>query len=253
MYFQKFPRLFYDFKTPNSNDTKLYTLTDITTNVRVRKNILENITLYDEYDVMEGETPEIIAEKFYGNPELHWIIMIANQRYDYLNDFPMNSLELDQHVESIYGVENKFKIHHYEKNSLIANAKAYLKIPFSMVNLLKSHDILYTPTATCKLEPIVQSYVTNRQFLVSLSKGKFEYGDTVVVRGFREDDEGVVGLVNDLYTFTLEANPLELFPEYKSVTNYDHEFTENEKKRRIKLISPRLVEQVIRELEDLLK
>ena len=70
MYFKQFPKIFYDFPQDGTSTT-LQVLTDITTNVRIRKEILENVTIYDEYDIQEGETPEIIAEKIYGDAELH--------------------------------------------------------------------------------------------------------------------------------------------------------------------------------------
>ena len=95
MYFSNFPKIYYDFPQDDSS-TVLQVLTDITANVRVRKQVLENITIYDEYDIQDGETPEIIAEKAYGNAELHWLIMLVNQRYDYLKDFPMTSYELQE-------------------------------------------------------------------------------------------------------------------------------------------------------------
>ena len=63
MYFKDFPKFLYDFNY--GNVTKTTVVTDITRNVRFRKHILSNVTLYDEYDMLDGETPEIIAEKFY--------------------------------------------------------------------------------------------------------------------------------------------------------------------------------------------
>jgi hypothetical protein len=74
MYFKDFPKFIYDFKYDDSAATKTSVVKDITRNIRFRKEILANITLYDEYDIVDGETPEIIAEKIYGNPEYHWII-----------------------------------------------------------------------------------------------------------------------------------------------------------------------------------
>ena len=89
MYFKDFPKFLYDFKYDNTDQTKMSVVRDITRNIRFRKEVLENYTLYDEYDIKDGETPEIIAEKIYGNPEYHWIIMLVNQRYDYITDFPL--------------------------------------------------------------------------------------------------------------------------------------------------------------------
>jgi hypothetical protein len=110
MYFKEFPQFLYDFKYGNT--TKTTVVTDITRNVRFRKEILENITLFDEYDIVDGETPEIIAEKIYGNPEYHWIIMLVNQKHDYISDFPLSEQALEKHIVDTHGAA-RYSIRHY--------------------------------------------------------------------------------------------------------------------------------------------
>lgn len=111
MYFKEFPNFLYDFKINGRNETKI--VKDITQNVRVINEILSNVTLYDEYDIRDGETPEIIAEKIYGSPLYHWVIMICNHKFDYINDFPLPSYELEQHITEKYGAGNEYNTHHY--------------------------------------------------------------------------------------------------------------------------------------------
>ena len=93
--------------------TKAYMMTDLTRNIRFRRDVLSNVTVYDEYDIIDGETPEIIAEKIYGNSEYHWIIMLANDRYDYRNDFPLQTKDLEQYITDKYGSDAD-ATHHYE-------------------------------------------------------------------------------------------------------------------------------------------
>lgn len=112
MYFKDFPKFAYDFQI--NGKTKVLLITDITRNVRFRKEVLSNIELYDEYDIQEGETPEIIAEKVYGNANYHWIIMLVNERFDYIADFPMSYPQLQSYVQDKYGVGNEYATHHYE-------------------------------------------------------------------------------------------------------------------------------------------
>lgn len=111
MYFKDVPNIYYDFKL--GGKSQLSIVKDITHNIRFRKEILENITLYDEYDIRDGETPEIIAERIYGNSQYHWVIMLLNERYDYITDFPLSYPELVAHTEQKYGVGNTNDIHHY--------------------------------------------------------------------------------------------------------------------------------------------
>ena len=114
MYFENFPKFAYDFDI--NGERKVLIVSDITRNVRFRKEILSNVTLYDEYDIKEGETPEIIAEKLYGNSQYHWIIMLVNGRYDYIKDFPLTYTALTQYITDKYGVGNESDAHHYENS-----------------------------------------------------------------------------------------------------------------------------------------
>lgn len=110
MYFAKFPTIYYEFDVDGTRVLKL--VSDITANVRFRKELLENITLLDEYDIVEGETPEIVSSKVYGSPMYHWVIMLVNQRYDYLNDWPLTSDQLNTYIENKYpGTSGN--VHHY--------------------------------------------------------------------------------------------------------------------------------------------
>lgn len=121
MYFNNFENFVYEFNI-GGKDTALL-VKDITRNVRFRMDVLSNITVYDEYDILEGETPEHIAEKIYGNPQYHWIIMLVNERYDYLSDFPLSLFNLEKYINDNY--DNPYDTHHYV-NSLgfIVNSDA---------------------------------------------------------------------------------------------------------------------------------
>ena len=87
-------------------------VTDVTRNVRIRKEILSNITIYETYDIGDGETPELIAEKIYGDAKYHWVIMLANDIVDYVSDFPLEESRLVKVIEDKYANING--IHHYE-------------------------------------------------------------------------------------------------------------------------------------------
>lgn len=120
-YFNNLPEIYYNFMV-NGQD-KLFIVRDITANVRPLKETLDNITLYDLYDIIDGETPEIVSSKFYGSPNYHWAIMIANQRYDYLNEWPLPYDRLVQYCIDKYGEGNIYATHHYEdENGFVVNS-----------------------------------------------------------------------------------------------------------------------------------
>lgn len=250
MYFKQFPQIYYDFPKADASDVELQILTDITTNVRFRKEVLQNVTLYDEYDMLEGETPEMVAEKVYGNPELHWVIMLVNERYDYLRDFPMTSSELEEYCIRTYGANNLDKVHHYERDGLIVEGVATLKIPGKdTIKEFKVHDyIINNPIANARVDAID---IPNSTVTLMLDYGSFYVGDAVTLYGIR-NDENDNPVYSGILNFQIQNNAFSLNDNYTAITNYAYENIQNEKKRRIKLISSRLVDQIVREFQKLM-
>ena len=103
-----FPDIKYDAKG-NGKETFMK---DIFRRVKVRSNARNNIVEFDYYDVQDGEAPEIIAYKYYGDAELHWTILVVNDIVDYYHDWPMSVQRFEQYVTEKY--TNPAAIHHYE-------------------------------------------------------------------------------------------------------------------------------------------
>ena len=107
-YFQMFPDTLYDAKG-NGNYT---VMKDILTRVKLVASKKENILNFDYYNVQDGETPEMIAHKYYGDVNLHWTVLVANDIVDYYNDWPMSVQKFEKFIFDKY--DNPQAIHHYE-------------------------------------------------------------------------------------------------------------------------------------------
>jgi hypothetical protein len=107
-YFSKFPLIAYDIK----NNEKYKLLPDILRRVKLRSTIKSGGMLFDTYDVKNGEKPEDIAFKWFGDAELHWIILMTNNVTDRYYGWPMNHVQLQNFLEDKYS--NPDGIHHYE-------------------------------------------------------------------------------------------------------------------------------------------
>ena len=109
-YFSRFPYMAYDIT--NSGNYKL--LPDILRRVKARTAVKEGRYLFDSYDVKNGEKPEDIAFKFYGDAELHWVILMTNNVTDRYYQWPMTQPQFQEFIEDKYGLANIDGIHHYE-------------------------------------------------------------------------------------------------------------------------------------------
>lgn len=107
MYFNNFRKISYSF---NKRDFRV--VTDIMSRVKVRDGIMDNVSLYNKYEVKSGETPENIAFKHFGDPELHWVILLTNNIQDRYYDWPMSEQEFEVFIKDKYVEPGG--IHHYE-------------------------------------------------------------------------------------------------------------------------------------------
>ena len=108
MYFRQFPTIPYDSKGTG----EFKSVKNLLRRVGIRAKVKSNSMLYDTYDVKNGETPESIAFKLYGEAELHWVIMLVNDITDRFHDWPMTEAQFSQFVHDKY--DNVDAVHHYE-------------------------------------------------------------------------------------------------------------------------------------------
>ena len=122
MYFKSFPVIPYD----SVGDLQFKDVTNLLRRVGLRAKLKSNTSLYDTYDVKEGETPEMVAFKLYGDSELHWIILIVNNITDRYHQWPMNFSQFNEYLNDKYS--NPDGIHHYETTQSSGDTKVKIQI-----------------------------------------------------------------------------------------------------------------------------
>ena len=114
MYFDSFPVITYD----SVGNGTYKDVTNILRRVAMRSKIKQNTLIYDTYDVKEGETPEMIADRLYNDPELHWVILIVNDITDRYHQWPLSTSQFLAFINDKYvnadGTSNVDGVHHYE-------------------------------------------------------------------------------------------------------------------------------------------
>ena len=110
MYFSKFPLMVYDIK--GNKTYKL--LPDILKRVKIRSGLSASRFVFDKYNVKEGEKPEDVAFKYYGDAQYHWVIMVVNNITDRYYEWPMTQPDFADFLTDKYGAGSEDAIHHYE-------------------------------------------------------------------------------------------------------------------------------------------
>lgn len=225
MYFRKFPKTFYSL----DNIATVQVITNILIRVVLTEELQEKFGVFDEYDVTDSDTPEILAFKVYGDTELHWIILHYNNILDARFEWPQTTNNLVKYVEGKYNSING--IHHYEDSNekevnanVILNASTFsgINVGNAIINLSQDGTAFITskPSAT--------------SLIVTTTKGGFKSGDQIALA------------TNNAITANVTSTNI---ISGIAVTNFIYEDRENELKRRIKILKPQFIERVVRDFE----
>jgi hypothetical protein len=216
-YFNNFPVTFYSSGANSVNS--LDTVTNIITRFGFESTLKENSSAFYPYDIKDTDTPEIIAAKFYSNPERHWIVLLFNDIIDPQYDWPLNYSSFTKYVDEKYsGAE-------YANNSTsgaglayaknISNIKSYYKVVTRKASVVNSDN----KTITEKLEIDANTYAN-----VAASTSNYTLSDGIVI------------------TETISK---------ETITYYQYEENLNEDKRKIRLLKPEFVSTVMREFREI--
>ena len=103
----------YDIK----GDENYKLLPDILRRVKLRSGLRSGAFLFENYDVKDGEKPEDVAYKWFGDAEYHWIILMTNNITDRYYQWPLSQPQFAEHLTDKYGAGSEDAVHHYEKTT----------------------------------------------------------------------------------------------------------------------------------------
>ena len=226
MYFKSFPYTYYSL----DNTKTVQVVTNISTRVTLSDEVKSNLSLYDEYDIKDSETPELVADKFYKNPELHWLVLHYNDIIDPRFDWPLSTNNLKKYTEGKYN--NIDAVHHYEDangdnfnaNLVITSSDQFFKFTIG--------DVLVNNTNTGVGQLI--SKTNNSNVRITVTSGGFITNDVVRLSSNAQANAQITSV-------TISSG----IP----VTNLVYEDTNNETKRRIKILKTNYVDAIVNDFK----
>jgi len=226
MYFKTFPYTYYSL----DDVTTTQIVTNISLRVRLSEELKNNFALFDKYDIKDGETPEILADKFYSNPQLHWIILHTNDILDPRFDWPLTTNNLVLFTQGKYNNVNA--PHHYvDANSIITNANVYLNSSSQFTNFNNNDVIVNVTNNGTGVITKLQSY---SNIIVTVTDGGFITGDKITLSSNANANANITS------TSIISGNP---------VTNLQYEDTLNDTKRKINILKNRYIDTVINDFK----
>jgi Base plate wedge protein 53 len=110
-YFNVLPKL---VKTDSAGNSIV--LTNILARASILNSFLNNPAIYYNYNIQDGDTPEIIAHKYYGDVYRYWIVLFANQIIDPQWQWPLFGNTFNEYIQNKYPSTDVYNtIQQYQK------------------------------------------------------------------------------------------------------------------------------------------
>ena len=212
-YFNYFPKTFY---SNNNLTTGLDTVTNIISRFTFEQTLKDNSSAFYKYSVQDSDTPEIIAYKYYGSSERHWVVLLFNDIIDPQFDWPLK-----------YDTFINFVDEKYTANGA-ANTTVQSGLAWAMsVNNVQAYYKIVTKT---------------------------DIDNISLVEKIQVDANVYANVASTTQVFTLAdgATITQIVTKEKK-TYYDYEMEENESKREIRLIKNEFIPQIEKEFKKVIK
>ena len=113
-YFRELPDLFYQSPLQSRNSSTEYIrVKNLFRRVKLRDDLQNVFTLFNKYEINQGERPDTVAEDLYGSADLDWVVMLTAGIINVRDQWPLSDYELYRYAENKYE-KNLNSIRFYE-------------------------------------------------------------------------------------------------------------------------------------------
>lgn len=253
-------------------------VTNLISKVKFDQSVQKNLAVFYPYTIEQGERPDQIAARYYGNPEHDWIIYLANDIMDPYYDWPLSQNQFNSYISAKYGsiAEASAKIVFYRNNyasddtaltvssynALSAALKKYFKPVFGITGSIVSYE-------RKELDQVLE---TNKVIDLTISSGSFSVGDKFV----QSSSSGFVTFANTSHVVidkitgsfaagaasnatitavTTVSQPISNLeaPYWEAVTAFQYEEELNDSKLHIRILDKSYVAKIEKDMRELFK
>ncbi len=123
-YFSQIPNLAYVDRTKGEKTISTFkNVKNLFKRAQLREDIFSDLTYFTKYKIIGDERPDNVAEKYYEDPTLDWVVLLSNNITNIQTEWPLSEYSYNNFLIDKYGTDEKLQeTHHYEctgvKNSI---------------------------------------------------------------------------------------------------------------------------------------
>jgi len=167
-YFRELPDLFYESPLSTRNSSTEYVrVKNLFRRVKLRDDLQNVFTLFNKYEIREGQRPDTVAEEIYGSADLDWVVMLTAGIINLHDQWPLSNRDLYVYAENKYG-DDLNSVRFYETTE-VKDSSGRLILPKGKI-VDSGFTIPNPSTPTANLNPVVG--ISNFEYEVRKNEDK---------------------------------------------------------------------------------
>ena len=120
-YFNNLPDFLYVNRTKDGRmDGDFSVVKNFFKRAKLRTAVFQDLTFFTKFNVIGDDRPDNVADNFYDDPTLDWIVLLSNNIVNIQSEWPLSQADFFTYLSEKYPDENVLYsgIHHYEANEV---------------------------------------------------------------------------------------------------------------------------------------
>ena len=215
-YFRELPDILYQSPLLHKNSSADYIgIKNLFRRAKLYDYLSENVSIFNKFVIGDGDRPDTIAESLYNDSSLDYVVVLVAGITNINHEWPLQDFQVYDYALQKYGSESKmFEDHHYETFEIKDD---------------KGRQIL------------PPNLIVDKDFKMDGSALRFNSTYTLI-------SEAGNTQLDDKNEYTVSTDNIA-----RAVSNFEHEISENEKKREINVLRSGYLSIFVNDLRDVVK
>ena len=158
-YFRQLPNLNYpSLKNDRTSAYDYQVVKNIFKRAVILNDIFDEVTAFTKYSVVGDERPDNVADNFYNDSTLDWVVLTTNNIVHVRDEWPMGNQDFLTYLNGKYTEAELANIHHYE-TKVIRDSNGKLIQP-SGLTVPSNHSISFVDNGVLREESSLTSFTS---------------------------------------------------------------------------------------------
>ena len=174
-YFNNLPDFLYINRTKDGRmDGDFSVVKNFFKRAKLRTDVFQDLTFFTKFNVIGDDRPDNVADNFYDDPTLDWIVLLSNNIVNIQSEWPLSQADFFTYLSEKYPDEETLYsgIHHYEANEVKTNDGSIIIASGTRVSVGQSVSYFDEDSSQHVVRTDIASPVTNYMFEDQLNEDK---------------------------------------------------------------------------------